>query len=201
MKSYVGPETLLDTEWSDWKIIPPPLAAFSFVKTSLRIVILVARFPDLNVAVAADAELMAVLPTQLNAIQARLGLQRIVAVDAHVDEILEDQLDIAAAVIDDRQVRGRGTPGPLPRPRAEVGPPVVGREEHRLPIGHVAPDHHAVQQSVGRLDLGFQAIQIELADAVDRLAHPLGVQSPIHIIVFSCPIIRVRHSLHSPMLP
>ena len=49
---------------------------------------------------------VAVLPPQLDDVQPGLGLERIVGVDADLDEVVEDPPDVAAAVVDDRQAVG-----------------------------------------------------------------------------------------------
>ena len=58
--------------------------------------------PVHNIHIAAETDRWPYL-RELDDIQPSLGFQRIVGIQADIDKVLKDALDIAAAVIDDRQ--------------------------------------------------------------------------------------------------
>jgi hypothetical protein len=68
-------------------------------------------------------------------------------------------------------------------------------------IGDVAPDHHAVEQAAGGLDLRPQDLQDEGVDAVDEAAQLGPDTSPIHSMTFSGPMMRHSISWASHTLP
>jgi hypothetical protein len=68
--------------------------------------LLIALFPELDVAVAAKTDPVPEAPAEIDCVHARLHFQRILGVDAHFHIILEDRVDIAAAMIDDVQSFG-----------------------------------------------------------------------------------------------
>ena len=143
----------------------------------------VAAFPDPDVAVAAEADAVAELAAQLHGVQGSLGFERVVSVNAHLNEVGEDRLYVAAAVVDNRQVSGVGGRGHLGNPRLEILAPVARRHEGGFLVGHVAPDNEAIQQAPARLDLGLRHLQVERAEAADDRTHALGILShPNHRI-------------------
>src|ERR1035438_10505243 len=111
--------------------------------------------PQLNVHVAAEPDLMAEPPAQVDHIHARFGLQRVVRVDPDFHEIGKDLVDIPTAVVNDRQVVAVTFGDQRRNPGLEMLPPKNRGEQQSLLVGYVAPDHHAVQFSAGGLDLGF----------------------------------------------
>ncbi len=70
--------------------------------------------------------------------------------------------------------------GHLCDPGFEIFPPVGRREEHALFVGHIAPDHEAVQQAAARRDLSLRHRDVIGAEAVDDLAHLVGVFAHPH---------------------
>ena len=141
---------------------------------------LVARLPQRDVAIATERQSMAQLAPQLHDVQPCLGFQRVVGVQTHLDVVGQDGLDVAAAVVDDRQavqVAEIDHPGDG---RLKVGPPVVGREEHALAAGDISPDDKPIKQAGGRLDGCLGALVVEFADPQDLLAEALGILADPH---------------------
>ena len=135
--------------------------------------VLVRPFDDIHVA--AKGDLVAVLAAQVHDIQARFGFQRVVGVHAQFDEIPKDAFDVAAAVVDDRQAGIVAGIDHGFEARFVVFAPIVGREKDVFAIGHVAPDDHAIDQSIGGFDLGFDQLQRPLVGALDETAHLLWI--------------------------
>ena len=118
---------------------------------------------------------------QIHDVQACLCLKGIVGVNPHFDEVIKHTADVATTVVDDGQAvlvthvdHGFETGLVVPSP-------VVGGEEHILPVRDIAPDDHAVHQArvsradVSRLDLGFQTLEGEFVGALDETPKPLGI--------------------------
>ena len=135
----------------------------------------VAALPDAHVAVAAERQPVAQALAQLDDVQVGLGLQRVVAVEADLDHVLEVAVGVAAAVVDDGQAVRVGQLDDARHGRLEVLAPVGGAHEEALAVGHVTPDDQAVQQAVGGLDLGLGDLVAELADAQQLLPEALRV--------------------------
>ncbi len=101
------------------------LGGVEFRENFLADLLAVARLPYLDVAVSTDTELVAILFPELDAVQARFRLERVIAVDSHLDKVFEDQFDVAAAVVDDRQIMCVALADHGGDPRLEIGAPVV----------------------------------------------------------------------------
>jgi len=84
------------------------------------------------------------------------------------DKIAKNAPDVAAAVIDDRQVVRVTHVDDGLHDRFKVSAPIVRREKQVLAIGHVSPDDHAIQQAAGGLDLGPGQLDGERAGFINK---------------------------------
>ena len=101
-----------------------------------------------------------------------------------LDVVLENRVDVAAAVIDHVQALAVAMIDDGLDPRLVVGPPVVGPHERALLVGHVAPDHEPVQPRPGGLDRRLGAVQVELPHAVEHRPEALRLQGhPQHVVL------------------
>ena len=109
--------------------------------------------PIQHIHVAAERDGVTNLPSEIHDVQPSLGLQGIVGVHANLDEIGQDALHIPTPVIDDGEpVRVTHIDDRL-HAGLEHPAPIRWRKEQVLPVGHVPPDDHAVQQSIRGSDL------------------------------------------------
>ena len=112
---------------------------------------------------------------QLDHVQVGFGLKRVVAVEPDLDHVLEVAVSVAAAMEDDRQVVLVAELDDARDGGLVVLAPVDRAHEEALPVGRVAPDDHAVEVTVGGLDLRLGDVVAELADAKQLLPESLGI--------------------------
>ena len=167
---------------------PPPLAAFNLVTTASEFFFGSAG-PELDVHVAAEADAVAKAPAKVDDVQPGFGLERVIGVHADLDKILEDAIHVAAAVIDHGQAVDVALIDQRLHARLEVLPPEYRREQHSFLVGHVSPDHHAVQEAARGLDLPAQDPKLNSCSRFTKRAITSGYM-PIHSIAFSLPTMR-----------
>src|ERR1019366_9551127 len=132
--------------------------------------------PKQHIHVSAETHAMAELAAKGNNVQARFGFQRIVGVNANLNEVPKNLAGIAAAMVDHRQAMLVALIDEGLDARLEVLPPKVGGEEHPVFVGDVAPHHHAVQHAARSRDLGFQDSERKRVDAFDETRDVIRVE-------------------------
>ncbi len=130
-----------------------------------------------HIHVATEGHLVAILAPEIDDIHSGLGFKRIVGVQTDLDEILKDARDIAAAVIDDRQAMLVTDLDHSLETGLVPLAPIIGVEEQVLAVGHVPPDHHAVNQTVSRLDLGPEQLDGPFVGALDKAPKAFRIEA------------------------